>query len=376
MRTLTPDFDRETAAYALSADSKLAYLLVPDEGRQDLYVMNASGGPPKLVIAPKAGGYTSLDIAQKAPTPVLVGSYGSSVSPAEVVRIEPAAGSHVNLTDVDTKAAAAIDWAPPRHFTFVTAKGRSIHNMLFLPPRFDPAKKYPLFVFIHGGAASANSDQIGLRWDPHLLAAPGYVILMSDYTGSTTFGEKFAQAIKGDPLKTPGEEINQAVDVALAKYAFIDPSRMCAGGASYGGHLTYWLEATTTRYKCLISHAGEVDLTTQWGTSDFNYGRELENNGPPWEENPVWRDQSPITYGAKWKTPILLSVGERDFRVPINNTLEAWSVLQRQKVPSRLLVWPDAWHWITKPADSRQFYAEVDDWLAAYLKPDRATTAN
>jgi dipeptidyl aminopeptidase/acylaminoacyl peptidase len=370
MTTLAPDFDRETAAYALSADSQQAYLLVPNEGREDLYVMPASGGAPKLVIAPKAGGYTALDIAQKAAGPVLVGTYGSSVSPAEVVRIDPDAGAHRNLTDVDTKEAAAIDWAPPEHFTFVSAKGRRIHNMIFLPPRFDPAKKYPLFVFIHGGAASANSDQIGLRWDPHLLAAPGYVILMSDYTGSTTFGEKFAQAIKGDPLKTPGEEINQAVDVALAKYPFIDATRMCAGGASYGGHLTYWLEATTTRFKCLISHAGEVDLTTQWGTSDFNYGRELENNGPPWEENPVWRDQSPITYAAHWKTPILLSVGERDFRVPINNTLEAWSVLQRQKVPSRLLVWPDAWHWITKPADSRQFYQEVDDWLAAYLKPN------
>jgi dipeptidyl aminopeptidase/acylaminoacyl peptidase len=76
-----------------------------------------------------------------------------------------------------------------------------------------------------------------------------------------------------------------------------------------------------------------------------------------------------MTYAANWKTPILLSVGERDFRVPINNTLEAWATLQRVKTPSRLLVWPDAWHWILKPEDSRHFYDEVDAWLAAYLQP-------
>jgi dipeptidyl aminopeptidase/acylaminoacyl peptidase len=145
---------------------------------------------------------------------------------------------------------------------------------------------------------------------------------------------------------------------------------MCAAGASYGGHLAYWLEATTTRYRCIISHAGEVDLTTQWGTSDGIYGREVTNGGPPWGGSSIWRDQSPITYAAHWKTPILLSIGERDFRVPIGNTLEAWSVLQRQKVPSRLLVWPDAWHWILKPEDSRRFYQEVDTWLAEHLGPD------
>jgi dipeptidyl aminopeptidase/acylaminoacyl peptidase len=249
--------------------------------------------------------------------------------------------------------------------------------MVVTPPNFDPAKKYPMLVLIHGGPASTNPDQIGLRWNYHLLAQPGYVILMTDYTGSTGFGEKFAQAIKLDPLKTEGDEIEQAVDEAIKRYAFIDSNRMCAGGASYGGHLTYWLEATTTRYKCMVSHAGEVDLVTQWGTSDFNYGREVTNGGPPWDaSNKIWRDQSPITYGAQWQTPILLSVGERDFRVPIGNTLEAWSVLQRQKVPSRLLVWPDAWHWILKPEDSRQFYKEVQGWLAHYLNGAPATTGS
>ena len=362
------DFDREPSRYALTPDSKLVYLLVPDAGKDNLYQVAADGGKPVLVIEPATGGYTSLEIPEKAAKPILIATYGSSVSPAEIVRIDPTRHTHSNLTQVNTAAAAAIDWRPPQHFYFTSARGRNIHNMIVVPPAFDPAKKYPLLVLIHGGAASNNPDQIGLRWNYHLLAAPGYVILMTDYTGSTSYGEKFAQAIKLDPLKTPGDEINQAVDEAIKRYSFIDGSRACAAGASYGGHLANWIEGTTTRYKCIVSHAGEVDLTSQWGTSDGIYGREVTNGGPPWEGNPVWRDQSPLTYAANWKTPMLLSIGERDFRVPINNTLENWSALQRMRVPSRLLVWPDAWHWILKPEDSRHFYEEVHRWLATYLK--------
>ena len=365
---VTRDFDRDAARYALSSDGRLVYLLVPEAGKENLYRVAAQGGKPELVIEPATGGYTSLEIPEKAAKPLLIAGYGSSVSPTEIVRIDAIRHSHVNLTHVNTAAAAAIDWQPPQHFYFTSAKGRNIHNMIVLPPAFDATKKYPMLVLIHGGAASNNPDQIGLRWNYHLLAAPGYVILMTDYTGSTSFGEKFAQAIKLDPLKTPGDEINQAVDEAVKRYPFIDGSRLCAAGASYGGHLANWIEATTTRYKCIVSHAGEVDLLSQWGTSDGIYGREVTNGGPPWGGNPVWRDQSPITYAANWKTPMLLSIGERDFRVPINNTLENWSTLQRMHVPSRLLVWPDAWHWITKPEDSRHFYEEVHQWLATYLK--------
>lgn len=370
---VTRDFDREPSRYALTPDGKLIYLLVPDAGKENLYRLAADGGKPALVIEPGTGGYTSLEIPLKAAKTILIAGYGSSVSPTEIVRVDAGHRSHVNLTHVSTAAAAAIDWQPPQHFYFTSAKGRNIHNMIVLPPAFDAAKKYPMLVLIHGGAASNNPDQIGLRWNYHLLAAPGYVILMTDYTGSTGFGEKFAQAIKLDPLRTPGDEINQAVDEAIKRYPYIDGSRLCAAGASYGGHLANWIEATTTRYKCIVSHAGEVDLTSQWGTSDSIYGREVTNGGPPWEGNPVWHDQSPITYGANWKTPMLLSIGERDFRVPINNTLENWSTLQRMHVPSRLLVWPDAWHWIMKPEDSRHFYDEVHEWLATYLKsPDSA----
>lgn len=368
---ITRDFDREVAVYAITPDSRTVYLLAPSAANEGLYRVPTAGGKPTAVIEPTVGGYTTLNIAQKAPKPRLIANYGSSVSPLEVVTIDPATHQHTNLTHFDTAIAASIDWQPPQHFYFASSKGRNIHNMIVLPPGFDPNKKYPLITLIHGGAASNNPDQVGLRWNYHLLGAAGYVMLMTDYTGSTAFGEKFAQDIKLDPLKTPGDELNQAVDEAIRRYSFVDGSHLCAAGASYGGHLANWLEATTNRYKCIISHAGEVDLATQWGESDYIYEREVTNGGPPWAGNPIWHDQSALTYGENWKTPMLLSIGERDFRVPIGNTLENWSTLQRMQVPSRLLVWPDAWHWILKPEDSRHFYDEVHQWLEKYLKDQK-----
>jgi len=224
---------------------------------------------------------------------------------------------------------------------------------------------------MHGGAANMWRDQITLRWNYHLLARPGYVVLLTNYRGSSGFGEAFGRWIQNDPLAGPATDINEAADEAIRRYPFIDATRQMAVGASYGGHLANWLEATTTRYRAIVSHAGEANIEAQWGTSDGIYHRELMMGGPPWEQAKTWIEQNPIRRAASYRTPILLSVGENDFRVPINNTLENWSALQRMKVPSRLLVWPNANHWISNGEDSRHFYEEVHAWLARWIKDDR-----
>jgi dipeptidyl aminopeptidase/acylaminoacyl peptidase len=249
--------------------------------------------------------------------------------------------------------------------------------MIALPSGFDPSRKYPLLVEIHGGAANMWRDQITLRWNYHLLAKPGYVVLLTNYTGSTGFGEAFARSIRFDPFAGPASEINEAADEAIKRYSFIDGSRQAAAGASYGGHLANWLEATTTRYKALVSHAGLVNSEAQWGTSDGIYHRELMAGGPPWQQTDTWRNQNPIRRAANFKTPMLLSVGEKDYRVPLNNTLEMWSALQRMQVPSRMLVWPDENHWILNGENSRVFYQEVHAWLAKWLgTPAQTSGAN
>jgi dipeptidyl aminopeptidase/acylaminoacyl peptidase len=360
-------FDRAVGAYAIAPDSQTIWFTAEEAGLEKLFRMSAGGGDAQLAVDPGRGVYTRLAIAEKAPSLVMTALWGSSTNPAEVVRIDPAKNAHANLTEVDVVTANNLDWLAPEHFWFTSKRGRKIHSMLVRPPAFDATKKYPLFVVIHGGPASMWRDEISLRWNYHLLAKPGYVVLLTNYSGSTGFGEKFAQLIEGDPLKGPGDELNEAADEAIKRYPFIDGTRQAAGGASYGGHLANWLEASTTRYKCLISHAGLVNLESQWGTSDFIYHRELMNGGPPWEQGKVWREQNPIRYAARFKTPMLLSVGERDMRVPLNNTLENWSALQRMRVPSKLLVWPDENHHILNPENSRKWYGEVWDWLAKWL---------
>ncbi|HEX9985681.1 MAG TPA: S9 family peptidase [Thermoanaerobaculia bacterium] len=365
-RITNASFDRSVGGWTVTNDGRTIYLTAEDAGHEKIYTVPATGGDVQLFLAPERGVYTDLQSADDAP--VLLARWGSSVDPQEIVRIDTAGKRHRALTDFTVEDARKLDWQAPQHFWFTSKRGRKIHNMVVLPANFDASKKYPLFVLIHGGAHNMWRDQISLRWNYHLLARPGYVMLMTNYTGSTGFGEQFAQAIMGDPLRGPADELNEAADEAIRRYPFIDASRQVAGGASYGGHLANALQAWGgNRYKALISHAGLINLETQWGTSDTIFGRELAAGGPVWEQGAVWREQNPIRYAANFKTPVLVTVGEKDFRVPLNNTLEYWSVLQRLKVPSRLLVFPEENHWILNGENSRIYYKEVHDWIAKWI---------
>ena len=369
---VTAAFDRAVSSWAFTPAGDSLYFTAEDAGHEKVYRVGAAGGKVDLAHELDAGVYTALAIPPRATTTALFLRWGSAVRPAEIFRLD-AAGRRTPLTDFNAARADAIDWQPARAFTFKSRRGRSIHNLLVLPPGFDSTRRYPLFVLMHGGPHNMWRDDISFRWNYHLLAAPGYVVLLTNYTGSTGFSETFAQAIQGDPFITPAEEINQAADEAIRRYPFIDRGRQCAGGASYGGHLANWLAATTTRYRCLINHAGLMDAEAQWATSDVNYPREVSYGGPPWEGGRLWREQNPIRRARSFRTPMLVTVGEKDFRVPLNNALETWTVLQRLGIPSRLLVFPDENHWILKGENSRYFYAEVHAWLAKYLSAPRAT---
>jgi dipeptidyl aminopeptidase/acylaminoacyl peptidase len=358
---------RAVLQYSISPDSRELYMLTDDAGHVKLYRADARGGEARLAFDMDEGIYNNLSGARLGRQPVLVANFESSTSPAEVVRIDLRRGGHQRLTSFTADKVAELDLQPLEHFWFESERGARIHSMLVKPAGFDPARRYPLVVIMHGGPHLMYRDYFFLRWNYHLLAGTDYVVLLTNYTGSTGFGEAFAQAIQGDPLRGPAEEINQAADVAIARYDFIDGDRQCAGGASYGGHLANWMQAATDRYRCLISHAGLVNLESQWGTSDIAFSREANLGGPPWEDLAVWREQNPIRYAANWRTPTLVTIGKLDYRVPLNNALEYWTALQRQRVESRLLVYPNENHWIMNGHNSRHFYGEIDQWLARWL---------
>ena len=361
--------------YAVASDNRAVFLLAEDAGHMRLFRAAVGAVGEHEVGTMTSGAFGGLQVAAAtiAGPARIAAVWESATNPPEIVRIDPATGSRTALTTFNTERAARIDWQPLRELWFTSSRGKRIHSFYALPPGFDSTRTYPLFVLIHGGAANMWTDNFGLRWNAHLLGAPGYVVLMTDYTGSTGYGEKFSQDIQFDPLEGPANDINEAADSALKRFRFLDASKQIAGGASYGGHLTNWLAVTTTRYRALISHAGEWDLETQWATSDYNYERERSVGGPPWEDHPLWRTQSPMRRAANLHTPVLVSVGERDFRVPMNNALEFWTALQRQRIPSRLIIWPDENHWILRGEDSRFFYREVAAWFARWLNEPAAS---
>ncbi len=373
---ITTSFDRSVGNFAFTPDSKSIYLTAEEAGNEKLFVMPADGGSVTMALDMTKGVYTNLRIPNKASSTILIANWESAINPPEVFRLDLNSKSQHPLTSFNAEQLAKVDWLPVRHFWFTSKAGKRIHSMIALPPRFEERRKYPLLVVMHGGPHGMWRDNWGLRWNYHLLAQPGYVVLLTNYSGSTGFGEAFAQSIQGDPFKGPANEINEAADEAIRLYPFVDGSKQAAAGASYGGHLANWMQATTTRYKALIGHAGLINLESQWGTSDVIYSRELNNGGPVWEQGPVWREQNPVRFAAQFRTPILLSIGENDFRVPLNQTLENWSVLQRLRIPSRLVVWPDENHWILKGENSRYFYQEVHGWLKKYLDAPSTTSSD
>lgn len=365
---LTETFDRSVGSYAITPDGTMIYLLAEEAGHEKLYSLPSSGGTTSLVFEMNSGVYSNLRIPARASSTLLLALWENAATPAEVVRIEPKKKNHVALTEFNTQKARALNLPSLRHFWFTGTTGTRIHNMLVVPRDFDPSQSYPLVAMIHGGPHSMWRDYFFLRWNYHLLADPGFVMLLTDYTGSTGYGEKFAQSIQGDPFVGPARDILEGIDEAIRLYNFIDTTHIAAIGASYGGHMVNWLQGTSDRFRCFVSHAGLINLESQWGTSDGIYHREVNNGGPVWEQGGVWRTQNPARYAMNFKTPVMVTIGENDFRVPLNQSIEYWSYLQRLQVPSRFVVFPEANHWIMKGEDSRYFYSEVHSWLKKYLK--------
>jgi dipeptidyl aminopeptidase/acylaminoacyl peptidase len=361
---ITGSFDRSVSGMDVSANGKTVYLTAHDAGRSRVFSVPSRGGKVTALDADSRGAYAGIQVAGRE----LVARWESSAVPAEVVRIDTSNGRHAALSSFNSELAAQLDRPEFIEFWVENSNGHQVHSWITLPPGFDESKKYPLVLLIHGGPFSSSLDADHVRWSPHLLASAGYAVLQTDYTGSVGYGAEFSRAIQGTPLKVPGDDLVRAAAEAVEQYPFIDGNRQAAAGASYGGHLVNWLQASTTHYRALVGHAGLVDLEGQFSSSDTIFHREIMNGGPAWEEaNTIWREESPAMRANDFATPILLTIGEKDYRVPINQTIAAWSYVQRMQVPGRLLVFHDANHWIMKGEEARYYWAQVHEWLAKYL---------
>lgn len=356
---LTEHLDRPITSFSINGG--VPQISIEDRGLGTIQTLMGIKNS-KQISTEKAGVFSAIS----ASSGVTVALYESAVNPPEVVVLK-ADGSFQNLSNFNKEKLQQLDLQPIETIWTKTKRGKLIRSMIIKPAKFDVSKKYPLLVIMHGGPSIAFTDSWGTRWNPHVHAQDDLVVIQTDYTGSTGYGEKFGNDIQNDPFKGPAEEVNEAAADAIKRFSWIDGSRQVCGGASYGGHLANWMQATTTHYKALVSHAGLVNSVSQWGTSDGIYSREVMNGGVPWGDSKTWTEQNPIKYAAQFKTPMLMTVGELDYRVPINNTIENWYIHQRLGIPSKLIIFPEENHWILKPENSKFHYAEVMAWWRKWL---------
>ncbi len=359
---LAAKLDRPINDYVLAGSDIVAS--IEDQGVDRIVKISTETGAVSALLGGDMGSYTGVSVG---PSGALAYNFQHLGAAPEVFSYVGA--KKIAISKCNDAVLSGLDMPRPEVIWTTTSRGKKVRSMVLKPAGFDPNKKYPLFVLMHGGPAISIKDNFGYRWNAHILGAPGYVLIMTDYTGSTGYGEKFTQDIQYDPFRGPGNEILEAAADAVKRFSYIDGTRQAAGGASYGGHFANWMQATTSHFKCLIAHAGLVNSEAQWGTSDVIWGRELMNGGAPWVPTKTWAEQNPMRYAANFKTPMLLTVGENDFRVPINNTIENWSIHQRLKIPSKLIVFPGENHWILNPENSKFHYQEIASWLGTYLKP-------
>ena len=271
------------------------------------------------------------------------------------------------LTHLNDAVLSQVEMSPLEAFWFEGAEKAKVQGFLVRPPDFDPKKKYPLKLLIHGGPQGAWGDDWSYRWNAELFAANGYVVLQINPRGSTGYGQKFIDDVNGDWGGRAYEDIMKGLDYAEQHYSFIDKDRECALGASYGGYMINWILGHTNRFKCLVSHDGMFNTDSAWGTTEEQWFNDWEFKGTPWTNPEMYAKWSPHRYAKNFKTPTLVVHGQRDYRLDVSEGFQLFSTLQRMHVPSKMLYFPDEGHWVLKPQNSQLWYKTVNEWVDQWI---------
>jgi len=281
----------------------------------------------------------------------------------------------VIVTHLNDDLLVQLDQSKMEDFWFTAADKTKVQGFLIKPPGFDPAKKYPVKFLIHGGPQGAWGDAWSYRWNAELLAADGYVVIMINPSGSTGYGQAFVDGVNGDWGGKPFTDLMTGLDYAEKTYPFIDKNRECALGTSYGGYMANWILGHTNRFKCIVTHDGMFNPESAYGSTEELWFNEWEFKGRPWDyygkpdsENP-FRKWSPALSAKNFKTPTLVIHSQLDYRLDVSEGYQLFTTLQRLKVPSEMLYFPDEGHWVMKPQNSQLWYKTVNAWVDQWTKP-------
>ena len=362
LTNLTAGNDRWVTGFTWSPDSSQVFFTIEDRGRQLLQTVPVRGGGARSIIS----GDSFVDEVQLTPDgKTVVFTEQTGARPSEI--FAAASGGSVRaLTHFNDSLLAGFALPKLEEFWVESTDGTRIHSFLLKPPGFDESKRYPVLFLIHGGPQGAWGEDWTYRWNAQVFAGAGFVVIMPNPRGSIGYGQKFIDDINADWGGKPYDDIMSVADY-VAKLPYADPDKMAAAGGSYGGYMVDWILGHTQRFKALVSHAGVFDLRSMFGATEELWFPLWEFHGAPWDNPDLYAKLSPSFYAKDFRTPTLVVGGELDFRVPYGQALQLYTSLQLQKVPSKLLMYPDEGHWVLKPQNSVLWYNTFIDWVKEWV---------
>lgn len=340
------------------------------KGSRPVFVLSESG---EVIQTPTKGQCGSLSASADGKR--LAFTVARMTAPPEVFTDTLAESKHGDASPVskaNNRLLGSLNMPEPESVTVPGAGGAPMQMWILKPPGFDATKKWPVAYLVHGGPQGAWEDGWSFRWCPEVWAARGYVVAMPNPRGSTGFGQKYVDEIGGDWGGKCYDDLMKGVDY-LEKLPYVDKTRIGAAGASFGGYMMNWFAVNTGRFKTLITHCSVWNFESMYATTDELWFDEWEHGGPPWGKNrKSYEKHSPHRFAAKlaeYKTPMLVIHNDLDFRCPIGQGHELFTTLQRLKVPSRMVNFPDEGHWVLKPKNSEYWHKEVFAWLEKHVPP-------
>jgi dipeptidyl aminopeptidase/acylaminoacyl peptidase len=362
----TPTEEVSAGSPVWSADGQKIYFLGVTRGTEQIYEVVLKTQKVRQLTQ---GTHNYLTLALVGPEEFICTKTTMS-QPAELVRVSAKDGRETQLTFTNRAQLEKLKLGSVEERTVKTSDGKQMQVWLILPPDFDPNKKYPALLYCQGGPQSPITQSFSYRWNFQLMAANGYVVVAPNRRGLPGFGREWNDAISGDWGGQPIKDYLAAIDDA-ATLPYVDKTKLGAVGASYGGYSVYYLAGNhQKRFKTFIAHAGLFDFQSWYPTTEELFFAKHDLGGPYFDPAAAktYQQFSPSLYAKNWDTPILVIHGQRDFRVPVEQGMEAFGVAQLRNIPSRFLYFPDEGHWIMRPQNAVLWNRVFFDWLARSLK--------
>lgn len=360
-RALTQAWDRSVDSMAFSTDGKTIYAATDHLGQHPLWAIEVKTGKPTMLTGP--GHVASFSVGERE----IVFSLASLKSPAELYAFTLKGGALRELPRMNAQKLADVALGEAEQFRFTGANGEPVYAHIMKPVNFDPQRHYPLAFIIHGGPQVSFGNAWSYRWNPQTYAGAGYAAVFVDFHGSPGYGQAFTDSISQDWGGKPLEDLQKGLATALEKYPWLDASRVCALGASYGGFMVNWIAGNWPEpFKCLVNHDGIFDSRAMAYSTEELWFDEWDHGGPQYEVPENYEKFNPVNHVGNWSKPMLVIHGEQDFRVPDTQGISTFTALQRRGIPSRLLFFPNENHWVLKPANSIQWHQEVLKWLGEW----------